>query len=335
MNFYFQNYRGEVFVNLLRNSCNAVIKKKHSISIILCSLFSVLCYSQQTDTTKIKFFTPSLSFNQKKFTGVMLTEGSILATSFIGFNELWYKNYPKSSFHLINDNHEWLLIDKFGHAGTVYYFTSRSIEIMQWTGLEKKKAMWYGIGVGQLYLLVIETLDGFSKQWGASLGDIIANTSGSLFWVAQNAIWQEQRINIKYSFHHTQFQQYRPDLLGSSWPEAFFKDYNGQSGWLAVNIEPFLKEGNKFPKWLCVSVGYGADGMVGAEENATEYKGNPIPYFNRYGQYYLSLDVELKKIHTPYKWLNYMLKIASLYKIPFPALEWNKQDKFIFHPLYY
>lgn len=297
-------------------------------------LFSFSSFAQQ-DSAKIKFYEPSPTLNKKRFNGVLITEGAVLATSFVGFNELWYKNYPKSSFHLINDNKEWLLIDKFGHAGTVYYFTNRSIELMQWTGLEKKKAIWYGIGVGQLYLLVIETLDGFSKQWGASLGDIAANTSGSLFWVAQNALWKEQRINIKYSFHHTIYQPYRPDLLGSSWHEAFFKDYNGQSGWFSINIEPFLKEGNKFPKWLCVSLGYGAEGMIGANSNPLEYKGQTLPHFDRYPQYYLSLDLELNKIHTRYKWVNYMLKIVSLYKIPFPALEWNKQQKFVFHPLYY
>ena len=265
----------------------------------------------------------------------MITEGSVLATSFIGFNELWYKNYPKSSFHFFNDDKEWLLIDKLGHAGTVYYFTEKSIDLMKWTGVSNKKAIWYGIGVGQAYLWAIEILDGFSAQWGFSPGDIIADASGSLFWVAQNALWKEQRINFKYSFHHTQFQQYRPDLLGSSWPEAFFKDYNGQSGWLTFNIEPFLKDGNKFPKWLCISVGYGADGMLGANENATEYKGQTLPHFDRYPQYYLSLDVELNRIHTKYKWVNTILKFVSVYKIPFSALEWNKSDKFVFHPMYY
>jgi hypothetical protein len=303
---------------------------------VLHSLFFIpISYGNNSDSTKLRFFDPSLSFNKKRFNSVFITESSILATSFIGFNELWYKNYSKSSFHLFNDSREWLLIDKLGHAGTVYYFTERSIELMQWTGVKKKKAIWLGIGLGQAYLLSIEILDGFSEHWGFSLTDVVANTSGSLFWVAQNALWKEQRINFKYSFHHTIYQQYRPDLLGNSWHEAFFKDYNGQSGWFSISIEPFLKDDNKFPKWLCLSLGYGAEGMTGAEVNSSSYNGQAIPYFNRYPQYYLSLDIELKRIKTRYKWLNYMLKIASLYKIPFPALEWNKNDKFIFHPLYY
>ena len=29
--------------------------------------------------------------------------------------------YPKSKFHFINDNREWLQMDKFGHAMTSYY----------------------------------------------------------------------------------------------------------------------------------------------------------------------------------------------------------------------
>ena len=36
--------------------------------------------------------------------------------SLIIFNNAWYKDFPKTSFHTFNDNGEWLQMDKVGHA---------------------------------------------------------------------------------------------------------------------------------------------------------------------------------------------------------------------------
>jgi hypothetical protein len=69
---------------------------------------------------------------------------------------------------------------------------------------------WYGI-----CLTAVEVLDGFSSEWGASSGDIIANASGTALFVSQELLWKEQRITPKFSFHTT-YAQYRPNVLGSS-----------------------------------------------------------------------------------------------------------------------
>ena len=51
----------------------------------------------------------------------MNSQHRFLKQALVGFNELWYKNYPKSNFHFVNDNSSWLQMDKFGHAATSYY----------------------------------------------------------------------------------------------------------------------------------------------------------------------------------------------------------------------
>jgi hypothetical protein len=91
-----------------------------------------------------------------------------------------------------------------------------------------------------LLLTAVEVLDGFSSEWGASSGDIIANASGTAF-VSQELLWKEQRITPKFSFHTTQYAQYRPNVLGSSLAEQMLKDYNGQTYWLSVNLHSFYK----------------------------------------------------------------------------------------------
>jgi hypothetical protein len=72
-------------------------------------------------------------------------------------------------------------------------------------------------------------------------------------------MWKEQRITPKFSFHTTQYAQYRPNVLGSSLAEQMLKDYNGQTYWLSVNT-PSIKAQN--PKWLNLAIGYGANGML-------------------------------------------------------------------------
>jgi len=55
-----------------------------------------------------------------------------------------------------------------------------------------------------------------------------------------------------------------------------------------------MKKESRFPKWLNVAVGYGAEGMVGSYYNPSN-----LPHFDRYRQYYLSLDIDFTRInHT-------------------------------------
>ena len=63
----------------------------------------------------------------------------------------------------------------------------------------------------------------------------------------------------KFSFHTTKYASLRPNVLGSSLSEEIFKDYNGQTYWLSVNLHSFFKS-SKLPKWLNLAAGYGADG---------------------------------------------------------------------------
>ena len=68
--------------------------------------------------------------------------------------------------------------------------------------------MIYGATAGLTFLTAIEVLDGFSDEWGFSLGDFAAN-AGTGFLVGQELLWKEQRIVLKYSFHQTGYAKIR------------------------------------------------------------------------------------------------------------------------------
>lgn len=274
------------------------------------------------------------TINHKRLTPVIISGALLYAGSMSVLYQFWYKNHPQSKFHFLNDNKEWLQMDKMGHATTAYYLGKLSYNSLRWSGLAEKKSVLFGGAMGIFYLTAIEILDGFSAKWGFSSGDMIANTFGSGLFVSQQLLWKEQRLQLKWSYHQSKYAPYRPDLLGKNLSEEWVKDYNGQTYWLSANIKSFLSKEHKFPAWLNLAVGYGAEGMTGAAQNSLRYNGTTIPPFKRYRQFYLSGDIDISRIKTRSKTLHLILNALSFIKIPFPTLELS-QGKIITHPLYF
>ncbi len=241
----------------------------------------------------------------------------------------WYKDYPQSSFHFFNDNHEWKQVDKVGHAYSAYIASYGSMEMWRWAGLDRKKRIWIGGMSGAAYQTAIEILDGFSDEWGWSWGDFTANIAGSGMLVAQELAWNEQRIRFKFSFHKNNYgdrelNQRADKLYGSSIASRMLKDYNAQTYWLSGNLKSFFPKSN-LPPWLSVAVGYGADGMFGAEQNLATDQNGRVTFdrrdIKRYRQWYLAPDIDLNKIKTNNKLLKFAFGVLNAFKFPAPSLE--------------
>lgn len=274
---------------------------------------------------------PADTLNLKRQHVVVITEGLLASASLVGLNQLWYADYARSKFHFFNDNEEWLQMDKAGHAYSSYQMGRFSAEALKWSGASQKKQL-YGAGVGFVFLTAVEVMDGLSSEWGFSIGDVVANASGTALYVSQELLWKEQRIQPKFSFHRTQFAKYRPNVLGSSFSEEILKDYNGQTYWLSVNLHSFAKE-SKIPKWLNFAVGYGADGMItGNGENSDLLL---IPQSDKYRQFYLSFDLDLTKIPTKSHFLKTFFSVFNSLKIPAPTLEYSGNEGFRAHIFYF
>ncbi|HMC00734.1 MAG TPA: DUF2279 domain-containing protein [Flavobacteriaceae bacterium] len=276
------------------------------------------------------FLKPSDTLNKPRRNTIIITEASLATISLIGLNQLWYSDYPRSKFHVLNDNEEWLQMDKFGHVFTSYQLGKYGASILNWSGVDKKEQLIYGGTLGFVFLTSVEVLDGFSEEWGFSWGDIMANIAGTGLYISQELLWKEQRIALKYSFHQTKYASMNPEKLGDSFSEQILKDYNGQTYWLSANIHSFFKE-TKLPKWLNIAVGYGAEGMLyGIEDTDNQL----INSKNRIRQYYLSLDIDLTKFKTHSHVLRSILDVLNVFKVPFPTIEFNK-NRVAFHLFYY
>jgi hypothetical protein len=255
--------------------------------------------------------------------------GAVLYTgTIIGLSEIWYSDKPKQSFRFFNDNAEWRQMDKFGHFYGSFQFSHATYKLLSNSGVTRQKAIWYGTLAGPLMLLPIEILDGFSSGYGASAGDLIANSLGGVLMGSQYALWNEIRIAPKFSFWPSGLASKRPEILGNGLTEELIKDYNGQTYWFSFDIYAIAGKKKNFPKWLNFAVGYGAENMVHARDYVNRQMG-----YNAINQYYLALDIDLKYFKTGSKFLNTVLYLMDLVKFPAPGLMYNRNEGISFHPI--
>ena len=171
------------------------------LALLFILLFTSSIFSQEENS----FWKKSDTLNTKRRNAVAITESVLAGGTLLALNQLWYADHPRSNFHFINDNNDWKQMDKIGHMMTSYYVGKAGMEVLDWSGVSKKSQLIYGATLGFSFLTAVEILDGFSKNWGASWGDILANASGTGLLVGQELLWKEQRITMKYSFHQTSY----------------------------------------------------------------------------------------------------------------------------------
>ena len=243
----------------------------------------------------------------------------------IGLNEVWYSQSPRTSFHFFNDVAEWKQTDKTGHFFNAFQLSSITYQALTWAGSNKRKRALASSLIGLGLISSIEIFDGFSPDYGASVFDVAANASGCLLFLGQMTTWKEIRIYPKYSFSTSGLAKQNPSLLGSTITQQVIKDYNGQTVWLSMDIDKFTR----FPKWLNLAIGYGAQNMVKARDQENKLLG-----YHPYRQYYLSFDVDIKAIKTKSKFLKSVIYFVNMIKLPAPTLELS-QGKWKGHLLYF
>jgi len=302
------------------------------LSRLVFLLFGLILFGQmnlsfgQSDSVQIDT-TLGKRPNYALLRGIFAGQSAIYLGSIYGLSKSWYKN-PLTKFTVKDDTYEWLQMDKMGHVYTSFQIARHTAAIYQKTGISKKQMLIYGAISGIIFQTPIEILDGFSPDYGFSPGDMIANITGSALFFGQIALWDEIRIQPKFSFHYTPLASVRPQLLGSNYSERWLKDYNGQTYWYSASPKSFFKNA-PWPSWLCFSAGYGIQNMVSSEKYKSVERGY-VPY----RQFYLSIDVDLTKIKSKSKFVRTVCFMANSIKIPAPALQISRKG-LDFKPLYF
>lgn len=287
-------------------------------------LFFIILFSvrqnveaQQADT----------SIQKKRLKPLIITSTLTYGVTMVALNELWYSDFERTSFHFFDDNDEWKQMDKAGHFYTAFQISSGGYEALQWAGLESDKAMLYSSLTSLVVISSIEVFDGFSAAYGASVGDLIANTTGAGFFYVQKKLWNETRLHPKYSFRATPYPAQRPEALGNNISEQIIKDYNGQTYWISADISKLLRT-ERFPQWLNVAFGYGAHDFIYARDEANIEAG-----FSPRRQFYLALDLDFNEYNSKSSFINTLIHVINMIHLPAPALEFSNGE-FKFHYLF-
>lgn len=238
-------------------------------------------------------------------------------------NGAWYTQYERSAFHSFDDSGEWLQMDKAGHFFSSYTLGRWGHAAWVRCGREDRQALLLGGSLGLIFLSGVEVLDGTSSGWGFSWSDMAANVVGSGFFMGQQAMWNEQRITVKFSARTTSYAALRPALLGESLGERILKDYNGQTIWLSGNVRSLVSSSG-LPPWINIAVGYGAENMLSAF---------PAGNDGRYRQFYIAPDIDLTRIKSRSKVVRTLLFVLNGIKLPLPGMEVDSHGRVFVRPL--
>ena len=129
------------------------------LTLLTCLFLQIDAQDRNTPEISNKGWNVNQSSHKERKNILLISGASLYTISLVGLNQLWYVDYPRNKFHFINDNGEWLQMDKFGHLTTSYYAGVIGIEAYRWTGMNDKMAIWYGGLTGTFFLTIIEILD--------------------------------------------------------------------------------------------------------------------------------------------------------------------------------
>lgn len=292
-----------------------------------CALILLLFSFFQKGKAQIQEFPDTI--NWKKVNTLIGVESTFYIGGLSFLQYIWYHDKERVPFHYYNDNKGWLQLDKYGHALTAYKESFTGYYGLRKAGVKKGKALIYGGPLGFFLQAPIEVYDGLYEGWGFSWGDMIANTSGSALLIGQELLYGDQIVKLKMSYQRSKMAELKPWYLGDNQLQSFFYDYNGHTYWLSANLNRIIPH-NKIPNWLNIAVGYSGENMFSDVHNFGDFAN-----YQRYRQYYFSLDIDWTKIPTKYKAVRILLDAMMVVKIPFPALEYNKPNGVKLHGFYF
>ena len=309
------------------------ISTLQSIKPLLAFLLLLICLTPALSNfngSTENLYSKADSLDKKKLNKYIAIAAIGYSGALVGLNQVWYSDHPRESFHFFNDNKDWKQLDKVGHFYNAFQLSHIGIKAFKNTGLPSQKSYLWGGLLGVMMLTPIEVFDGFSAEYGASWGDVIANASGSAVLFSQYLIWDEVRIHPKFSFYPSSLAQNRPELLGNGLHEEIIKDYNAMTFWLSFDISRLLGDQNNFPKWLNIAFGYGGNGMISSNDKTSEALG-----YDPYRQYYLAIDIDLSHIKTESKFLKALLFMGNMIHLPSAAIEFSRKKGLVFHPIHF
>lgn len=242
-----------------------------------------------------------------RLTGIITGVSGTTAGIFLYFQNVWWADQSaKFHFDTGSDMVYALGMDKCGHFWSSKLTSDLFYDMLSWSGVPRKSALWYGAGYGILTTALVEIKDGLAPYWGFSLGDMTANTAGALFPVAQEYIPVLRNFQVKWSYDFLNPSYYK--TLENNGDKPFMDDYERHNYWLSANVHGLLPKPLKpyWPEFLNIAAGLSAERLNGKGSGNHEI--------------FLALDYDLTKIPVKSKTLRRAFHYLNHLHFPAPTI---------------
>lgn len=240
-----------------------------------------------------------------------------VAGVFVGGNAALYEYFRRAWWSgergEFTVNHDWGMEfrdqDKLGHALGGYHLARVGGGLLRAACVGDRKAIWWGAAYAAAFQLQIEIWDGFQDKYGFSPPDLLFNTAGAAYAVAQHEYPRLRAFKPTISYERTL-------ALKRSPADAELRptvDYSGQTYWVSVDVEELLPQEQKryWPGIVRFSVGRSITDWVNPETLRTQKASNLLV---------LSLDLDPERLpgnHPVWRTIKHQL---SYYRFPAPAI---------------
>ena len=131
-------YREANTIKSSRYKFDFLAKFKYTRTDIVLCILLLICSLKLNGQTKTTFWTKSDTLNKPRRNAIVLSESILGGATLLALNQVWYADFPRSNFHFSNDNNQWKQMDKIGHVMTSYYVGKIGMDLLDWSGVQKR-----------------------------------------------------------------------------------------------------------------------------------------------------------------------------------------------------
>jgi len=248
-----------------------------------------------------------------------------VATTFVGgnlalyeyFRRAWWSGERAKRFTINwEQDDQFRQADKFGHALGGYHLARAGTDLLRAACASDRSAVLWGSLYAAAFQLQIELWDATQAKYGFSPNDVLANTAGTLYHVAQRAYPTLRHVKPTFSYSPSAAYRNRATFAPGS-PSVELRpslDYSGQTYWMSADVKALLPADLK-PYWpgiVRLSFGHSITDFADPETG---------DWSTAEHQLLLSLDLDPEKLpgnHPVWKFVKHQL---SYYRFPAPALQ--------------
>ena len=231
------------------------------------------------------------------------------------FQNAWWSGEESKGFFF---NADWDDVfrdqDKFGHFLGGYQLTRIGAAVLDNACISPARAITLSAIYATLFQLQIEIWDARFEKYGFSYPDLLANTAGMAYAVAQHKYPTLKRIKPTISYSRSAAMQARD---AGRLPDSEIRqslDYSGQTYWFSAEVDPFLPEAARpyWPDVLRFSVGHSITDWI---DPVTGHS------FRARRKILLSLDFDASKLPGEHPIWRTVKNTISYIRLPAPALQ--------------